>query len=405
MASSTVADIPAAISAVCISLHSLLPESLQLYIARVSANLPSTPQILPKSQAFDFIQKLPLTSPEVITTTFLALFVALVTMNGWGRRFGGWAGRYSPAAAASGPPPQVSDSDFSYLTADDIVDPPRRVYDPYNSNTPRRGNVTRPHDPNLGPDILLVKHRGVTYPLHFPPFDISDGYLLIGDLRNETARQTGTDDPRRIKLLYKGRKLNDDSKPCRAEGLKQQSELMAVISEADPSGAPDESSESGPDSLNGPTVEVDGTISAPAKKKRSHRAKPKPKKGDSGTASPRTNENLAPPDTASPATSTSRPSTPAPPKTAMEKLDELASTFHTQLVPKCVQFMNNVPQNAKTRDLEYKKLSETILSQVILKLDAVETEGDGEARQKRRDLVKETQAMLSKLDSVHARNS
>jgi len=407
VASSTVADIPAAISSLYSSLHTLLPESLQLYIAQVFAYLHSTSQLLPNSTAshtLKHIDNLSLTSPEVLTTAILTVILAIVSMTSWRSRFGGWGSRYSPALAPSGPPPRVSDSDFSYLTADDIVEPPRRTYDPYKPTFPRHSNVTRPHDPNLGPDIIVLKHRGVTYPLHFPAFTIGDGDLTVGDLREEAARQTGTDDPRRIKLLYKGRVLKDDSKPCKAEGLKQQSELLCVISEAVPSNLGiDEDSESGADSVNGPTVEVDGTISAPGKKKRNHRStKKKGRKGDSasGSASPR-NENLAPP--SDPASAgTSRPTTPAQPKTAIEKLAEIASTFHTKLVPQCIQYISNPPHDARTRDLEYKKLSETILAQVILKLDAVELgEDEAEARQRRKNLVKETQALLGRLDVVH----
>jgi len=414
VASLTVAAIPAAISSLYISLHSLLPESLQLYIAQVAAHLPSTSYLPANSTAshtLKYFEKLSLTSPEVFTTAILTVILGIVSMSSWRSRFGGWSSRYSPAPAPSGPPPRVSDNDFTYLTADDIVEPPRRTYDPYKPSFPRHSNVTRPHDPNLGPDIICLKHRGVTYPLHFRAFSIGDGDLTVGDLREEAARQTDTDDQRRIKLLYKGRILKDDSKPCNAEGLKQQSELLCVISEAVPTktSMDDDDSESGADSLNGPTVEVDGTISAPGKKKRNHRSnKKKGKRGGgsgSGSASPRNAENLAPP--SDPASAgTSRPTTPAQPKTAIEKLAEIASTFHTKLVPQCIQYISNPPHDARTRDVEYKKLSETILAQVILKLDAVELgEDEADARQRRKNLVKETQAMLGRLDVVHGGGS
>lgn len=404
MASSATAALPAAVSSFYNTIHSRLPVPLQVYVTQLAANLRSTSQHLPNSTRLHILEltrDLSLTSPEVLVTALLTLILAFVTMTSWRRHFGGWGGQYSPAAPSSGPPPQVSDDDFSYLTADDIVDPPRRVYDPYKSHLPRHTAATRPHDPSLAPDILVLKHRGVTYPLHFPAYSIGDGELTVGDLRAEAARQTGTEDKRRIKLLRQGRILKDDSKPCNAEGLKQQSEILCVISEGSPNGvaAMDEDSESADDSVTGPTVEVDGTISAPGRKRRNHRGKKKGKKGGSGTSSPHT-ENLAPHDPPS-SSATSRPTTPAQPKTAMEKLDEIASIFHTKFVPQCVQYMSNPPHDGRTRDQEYKKLSETILAQVILKLDAVETEGDVDARQRRKDLVKETQAILGRLDVVH----
>lgn len=357
-------------------------------------------------------------------------------MTSWRSRFGWGGGRsgYSTASApssSSGPPPHVADSDFTYLTTEDIG-PPRRVYDPYKPYPRgRRANLTAT-TASPAPDIIVLKHRGVTYPLHFPAYSISDGDLTVGDLRDEAARQTGTDDKRRVKLLYKGRILKDDDKACKAEGLKQQSELLCVISEALPADENnngmdhDDESESGAESSSihtsggggggGPTVDVDGTIiggaatSSGGKKKRSHRASKKNKSKRAPTSnddannhdhlSPPSDSNAYRPTTASSA-GPSRPTTPAAPRTAIEKLDEIASVFYTKLVPQCVQYTAHPPSDTRGRDQEYKRLSETIMAQVILKLDAVETEGDGEARQRRRDLVKETQAMLGRLDRVH----
>ncbi|KAI4134852.1 MAG: hypothetical protein LQ347_001176 [Umbilicaria vellea] len=349
-------------------------------------------------------------------------------MSGWTRRLWPSGGR-SPFGAAAGATPTVTDDDFSYMGPGDIVDPPLRSRGTMSHNEgygfPPR-NSARADSESLSPDILTIKHKGTTYPLHFPAFTISDGAVKIGELRRLAAEQTRADDPRKVKLLYKGRVLKDDLIACRDEGLKQNSELMCVVSEAPVlngyTGAGDDSSSSADEDeilaaegLAGPRVDVDGTIidDGRPRRRKGHRGGKK-KKGGSGVNSPReSSHRLAP--GAGPGPSTSRPSSPKPlpyahpqqpqqrPKTAMDKLDELASTFRTKFVPLCVQFTMNPPSDSRAKELEYKKLSESILAQIILKLDAVETEGDEAARAKRKALVKETQDMLNELDKVGKR--
>ena len=245
------------------------------------------------------------------------------------------------------------------------------------------------------------------------------------------AKETKCEDPRRIKLLYKGRVLKDDTRACKEEGLKQNSELMCVVSEDSAisgSRSEIESSESASEADDRgaqdgvPIVDVDGTIRHEPRKRKGHRGgrRRKGRSDNSGadTPPPRESGFLAPSSAETGPRARSRsPSRPVPPHPstaptpqptqaskpqsgAATQLDQLERLFHNEFVPKCKDFTSHPPSDAKTRDFEYKKLSETILAQVILKLDAVETAGDEGLRARRKELVKETQQVLSRLDAV-----
>lgn len=367
-------------------------------------------------------------------------------MAGWPKKI--WSGgRYSPFGTSTTNPPTVSEDDYDYLVPDDIVEPPPRVH----RANEGYGYSRQQHSP----DILVLKHRGTTYPLHLPAFSIGEGDLKVGELRRLAADQTKTEDIRRVKLIYKGRRLKDDARACCDEGLKQQSEITCVISE--PGTREDVDSSDSADSeemlengLGGPRVEVDGTIrggggsdhNKPPRRKPSHRSGRRKKnsnhhgtssdntspRGSSGFLAPTIESSIPPIGSSQDTRLPSRAPSPAParpptasssappshatsnspkpphssfkPKTPLETFDAISYNYQTSFLPKCISFTNNPPTDEKTRDLEYKKLSETVLQQVILKLDAIAIDGDEELRTKRRQLVKDAQTTLNQLDKI-----
>ncbi len=304
--------------------------------------------------------------------------VVLLSMAGWSRRFWSGGGRFSPVGAAPYPT-QLTDDDYSYITTDDLAPPAPTIYEPH-----------RPTRPPEEDDRILLRHRSSSFPVYFPPYSIDDGVLRVGQLRSAAAQILDLPDPRVLQMYYKGRALKDDFRPCREEGLKIDSEVLCV---------PDEPADVGHKSADATDSEIGESTGASGdgttKKKRNRNRKGKGKSGRSS------NPSLAPPEPAS-SNGRSRPSSPGStgPKSARDKLDDLASHFNTKLLPQCVQFSSHPPLDPAKRDFEHRKLSETVMNDFMLKLDAVETEGDPETRQRRKDLVQQAQGVLNGLDAV-----
>ena len=195
--------------------------------------------------------------------------------------------------------------------------------------------------------------------------------------------------------------MRDDKMSCKSENLKQNSEVMCVVSSEASRDAAGSSDSEGSDSVADNAGRIDPSMGEESKKKRKGHRGGKKKRGD--------RESLAPPHPDSGA-STSRTASPAPPppvkkpSTPTEMLDSISDNFETTLYPLARKFMANPPpRDSKERDQEYKKLSETILAQVILKLDGVETMGDEALRGRRKDMVKRVQGVLNELDAVGKR--
>jgi hypothetical protein len=356
-----------------------------------------------------------------LTTLSILLAAVFITMSWLSRAGSSWGGRFSPFGRPPSNPnaTEVNDGDFSYITDEDLANQA--------SKAKRRPSSSRPEivdwddaDPERETDKLVFKAGRTNYPCHFPAQSIRDGDLRISTVRQAAAKKIGIDDPRRIRMFHKGRNLKHDDRTAREEGLRGDgsgSEILCVIGEAGsgamaPGAADAQASFS--DNEDDDDDEDDATDSGTAQKKKPRRrGGRKSKKKTSGTSTPSgtySNTNSAgaeflpiPSHFAGPRPSSATgQSTPqaATPQTPIGKLDAIASKFHTEFVPRCVTFMQSPPPEKEKREFEYKKLSETILAQILLKLDGVETEGDGEARARRKEVVREVQNMLNTLDET-----
>jgi BAG domain len=79
------------------------------------------------------------------------------------------------------------------------------------------------------------------------------------------------------------------------------------------------------------------------------------------------------------------------------------NTFKTTWLPVCQRFISSPPSDPVARDKEYKKLSESVLAQVVLKADVIDTEGNPECRAMRKQLVNEANEIMKALDVVGRR--
>ncbi|SZF01451.1 unnamed protein product [Blumeria hordei] len=291
-------------------------------------------------------------------------------MSGWSRAlWGGNRPKLSPFGSRDNPQ-NVTEEDYSYITSQDLASRERA------SESPR---YSEPSSLQTDCDVLLVKSDGITYPVKFPSRSIADGLLQVKDLKEKTAaimelREGKIQD---MKLLHKGRQLKDDCRPCRDYDLKNHSEILCIFDKT----------------LNQLDISNDLDENLEDKKKKRSRGKKGRKAALKNKGS-----NLSQPDSSA----SSRPVTPSPPgvHSLMEKLSTISSHFHTKILPLCVQFTASPPDDIKKKDFEHKKLSETIMNEVILKLDAVDTEGSSDAREKRRAIVREVQEVLSSLDKA-----
>ncbi|KAJ6022017.1 zinc finger protein [Penicillium herquei] len=241
-------------------------------------------------------------------------------------------------------------------------------------------------DDDADPDIIAIRHRGAIYPLKYRAYSMHDGDLTVGQLRVDVAKLVGAESPDSIRLLYKGNLLRHDNQSCKAEGVKHHSEVLCV----------DTTRRVDSDDID------DDEPRAPFQSKDKSKVR-------SSQSPPGENEAKLPPALPSRHTSPTRPPnarTPSAPdlkqlRTPMEQVSALTIYLRRDITPLCEEFRSNPPSDLRKRDLEYRRLSETILGRVMLKVDGIEPNGDPIVRNARKILIKEAQALLNMLDVIN----
>lgn len=382
----------------------------------------------------DFITNPRFNDPAYLTTLSIVLAAVFVVMSWFSRSGGSWGGRFSPfgrpGANASS---EVTEDNYSYITKEDLDAINNKGKGHSRNRSQSRAAAPEIVDwddknPDRDTDVLVFRHERTNYPTHFPAQSIRDGDLKIGTVRQAAAKKLGVDDPRRIRMFYKGRNLKYDDVTARQEGLRGDgsgSEILCVKGEAitgsmapgsEDTGLPGTASRAWSDGSDEDDTSDAGSGVGKKKPRKRGGKKNRKKKANASADASTTNlgysnstatgaEYLPIPSHINPAPRPSSAPPPQAPRTAvpatpMGKLEAIGSKFHTEIVPLCVQFMSSPPEEKSKREFEHKKLSETIMMQVLLKLDGVETEGDQEARATRKNLVKEVQGMLNRLDEV-----
>jgi hypothetical protein len=99
------------------------------------------------------------------------------------------------------------------------------------------------HSEKYAPDLLRLQFGSQIYNIYFEPYAISDGKVLVSDVKECASDKLNTK-PGRLRLFYKGQKLGDNNLPAKAYDLKHNSKVLCFISDIVEDAPEDDSSSS-----------------------------------------------------------------------------------------------------------------------------------------------------------------
>lgn len=212
-------------------------------------------------------------------------------------------------------------------------------------------------DPSRATDILTVKHAKDEFTLSYDRDAITGGITTVGQLRKDCSAHIGAPLDR-ISLVCAGKNLKDDAATLASLGISTNAKILCIGSSAPiPSGPADSASN--------------------AEKAKKKKKKSGAKARGSGAVTPEVQK---------------------PVLTPMMKIDAVWDGIVANLLPLMEEFTNNPPADEAKRADMHRRLSETMMGE-LLKLDSVES-SEPEVRARRKGVVKDIQKILDGLDRV-----
>jgi hypothetical protein len=86
----------------------------------------------------------------------------------------------------------------------------------------------------------------------------------------------------------------------------------------------------------------------------------------------------------------------------IEKLNSIAAHFEAKLRPPCYNFIDSPPSDPKKLKDDHRRISETVMQQVLLKLDEVDVAAEEGARTLRKQIISGVQGILKRMDDIEA---
>ncbi|KAI5804477.1 BAG domain-containing protein [Geopyxis carbonaria] len=195
-------------------------------------------------------------------------------------------------------------------------------------------------DPHRAEDVITVKYGPNEYLFKYPVNTIQNHALNVSHVREKCAEITKVD-YNRLNLVCAGHKLTDDTATLKTIGIEHGAKILCIGSNAKPPQRP-QSANSSTSSQNA------------SERKRS----------------------LSP----------------------LELIESVRSEVSTHLLPLVDEFIAHPPAEQDKKEDKHRRLSETIMAE-LLKLDSVESP-EPEVRSRRKEVVREIQDTLDKLDHV-----